>query len=201
MNMINPKTTKCQTKQNNPRRPKRYNKTLPISIPIFSSLLLLVVLCFLPSTEASITLIGSGNKNYKTVQERKFGNLLSFGVEYVARLQFLGGDSICSDISSDSGGDGGGCDDDKTDINDLLCDIDSVAVLNKKLIIPHDRLPCKYIRLGDGFCREPMLLPFLFPTLFPHLCFSNITFPSSSFLSLSLWHSYLIYCSGITGIK
>ena len=96
-----------------------YN-TLPILILISS-------LCHLPSIEASITLIGSGNKVYRTIQEKNYGNLLNLRVEYVARLQYLG----------DNGDRGDG----QNDINDLLCNIDDIDALNKKLKIPHDKLP------------------------------------------------------------
>ena len=45
---------------------------------------------FIPSTNATITLIGTDGKYYETIEERRFGTLLSYGIEYVARMQYLG---------------------------------------------------------------------------------------------------------------
>ncbi len=52
--------------------------------------LILQLIHSIPTTNATITLIGTDGKYYETEQERRFGHLLNYGIEYVARMQYFG---------------------------------------------------------------------------------------------------------------
>jgi hypothetical protein len=57
-------------------------------LAVLPTTILLSTLQNAPCVEATITFVGG--KYYKTVEESRFGTQLSYGVEYVARLQFVG---------------------------------------------------------------------------------------------------------------
>ncbi len=114
--------------------------------------LLLLVNNLLQYTHASITLIGARNRSYQTINEKRFGNKLSLGVEYIARLQFLGkysGGESDGGIRDESGGDDGVVDsyeslEDVSDTDDAyFCSLNSTEALSKKLVVPKDGLPGK----------------------------------------------------------
>ena len=103
-------------------------------------------------TEATITLIGSG-KYYATIQEKRFGNTLSYGVEYVARLQSLGlkrptttgdgsnlDDFVIVGVNDDDGrnNNNNDDDDDAQSVDKYLCDTNKKSLdnVNKRVKNP-----------------------------------------------------------------
>ena len=66
---------------------QRLQQLVPL-LAVLSTTILLTTLQNVPCVEATITFVGG--KYYKTVEESRFGTQLSYGVEYVARLQFVG---------------------------------------------------------------------------------------------------------------
>lgn len=112
---------------------------------------LLLVNNLLQYTHASITLIGAGNRSYQTINEKRFGNKLSLGVEYIARLQFLGkynggekeGTRDSYFYFHENGVDSYGSLEDDSDTDAYFCSLNSTEALSKTLVVPMDGLPGK----------------------------------------------------------
>lgn len=81
---------KNNIKTNTNTNTKTSSKILNLSVVIAQCILSISILQSIPSTNATITLIGTDGKYYETIQERRFGHLLSYGIEYVARMQYFG---------------------------------------------------------------------------------------------------------------
>ena len=125
------------------------------------------------STHASITMIGissnnGGHRSYRTFVEKKFGNKLALGVEYIARLQFLGEynndiqkQTLVSEVESGYPVSERTLVETKNDNRDqqshlyeyglgdlyddaYLCNLKNITSLNSKLIVPQDGLPGTY---------------------------------------------------------
>jgi len=83
------------------RRQQQHSQRMTFFLPILS-LITLIATNKIQSAQATIILTDSG-KQYRSKQEHAFGNILSYGVEYLARLQMFQHDAyLCKESYSDT---------------------------------------------------------------------------------------------------
>mmetsp|Transcript_12917 Transcript_12917/g.19568 ORF Transcript_12917/g.19568 Transcript_12917/m.19568 type:complete len:727 (+) Transcript_12917:628-2808(+) len=105
----------------------------------------------IPTSAATITLLddatSSAAKYYRSFQEQRFGRSLSHGVEYIARLQFLGDQSrshSANNNNNDSNDDASGKGNGNGNIaaaDEFLCSLNSTKADDVGLVVPGDGLP------------------------------------------------------------
>ena len=143
-------------KSSNTNSYNSYNKNKIQILPIILTILILQIFHSIPTTNATVTLLGTDGKYYATIQERRFGKLLSYGVTYLARMQYFG-----STHTNDSYGGYHHQKDEHNimnhypmidDKNDEIDDMDhtdatlcnkNITKISEKLIVPPDGLPGK----------------------------------------------------------